>query len=301
VIQHLPITFNDNRIASSFSGGRSSARMAALLYELYGDTHEIKSCFINTGFEDLRTLDFVHACDEHIFDGKLVWLEAVIHGPGKGPTAKVVTYETASRNGEPYKAAVAKHGVFGPSHPQCNSRLKTEPMRWWRASEGWAPGSYDTAIGIRADEIDRCSSKAKEQRLIYPLVDAGIRKADVNLWCGQFEWDLKLPGDHYGNCVGCFKKSFRKLYTIAKESPEVFEPFAALEDKFGHVHRGKGEQEKRRVFYRNHTSARQLVADAQTAEFRPYQDAEHWQLNLFDQQLDVGGGCGESCEIGADE
>jgi 3'-phosphoadenosine 5'-phosphosulfate sulfotransferase (PAPS reductase)/FAD synthetase len=201
------------RIAISFSGGRSSARMAELVYDRYGVTHEIKSCFVNTGKEREETLEFVHACDENIFDGELVWIESVTHGAGKGQTAKVVTYETAARNGEPFEAAIQKYGVFGPTHPQCNSRLKTEPMLWWRKSEGWEPCTYDTAIGIRADEVDRCSSKAKQNRLIYPLVEAGITKGDVNKWCAQFDWDLKLKSDADGNCGECWKKSLRRQLT----------------------------------------------------------------------------------------
>jgi hypothetical protein len=289
------------RIAISFSAGRSSARMSELVYERYSATHEIKACFVNTGLEDARTLEFAHACDEHIFGGKLTWLEAVINGPGEGPTAKVVTYETASRNGEPYEAAVAKYGVFNSAYKQCNSRLKTEPMQWWRASEGWAVGTYDTAVGIRADEIDRCSSSAKTNRIIYPLVDAGITKGDVNKWCSQFDWDLKLPGDHYGNCVGCFKKTIRKLMTVAQDDPSVFDFYDRMEQQYGHIHNGNGEQQKRRVFYRQHRSAKDIVRMSQTESFRRYSDADQYQLGLWSQDLDVGGGCGESCEVGADD
>ena len=288
------------RIAISFSGGRSSARMAALVYDQYSETHDIKSCFVNTGLEDERSLEFAHAMDEHIFKGTLVWLEAEIHGPDVGPTAKVVTFETASRNGEPYEAAVRKHGVFNTAYKQCNSRLKTEPMRWWRASEGWPFGSYDTAIGIRADEIDRCSDTAIEDRIIYPLIDAGITKGDVNRWCAQFEWDLKLPNDAWGNCVGCFKKTLRKLMTVAKEKPEVFDFYDRMEREYGHIHNGKEPQEKPRVFYRGHRSAADVVR-LSTEPFREYSGATQYQRGLFSQELDVGGGCGESCEIGADE
>jgi hypothetical protein len=289
------------RIAISFSGGRSSARMAELVYDRYGVTHEIKSCFVNTGKEREETLEFVHACDENIFDGELVWIESVTHGAGKGQTAKVVTYETAARNGEPFEAAIQKYGVFGPTHPQCNSRLKTEPMLWWRKSEGWEPCTYDTAIGIRADEVDRCSSKAKQNRLIYPLVEAGITKGDVNKWCAQFDWDLKLKSDADGNCGECWKKSLRKLMTIAKHEPERFQWWAEMEKKYGHIDNAGTGGGKQRVFYRGNLSAGEIVAKAQTETFREYRDSEQYQLGLFSQELDVGGGCGDSCEIGADE
>ena len=293
------------RLAISFSGGRSSAYMSQICFQRFRETHEIKACFCNTGEEDNRTLDFVHACDEHIFGGELVWIEAVIHGAGKGPTAKVVTYETASRhdggNPTPMEMAEAKHGVFGPTHKQCNSRLKTEPMLWWRASEGWAPGTYDTAVGIRADEIDRCSQFADRDRIVYPLIDAGVTKGDANKWCAQFDWDLKLPSDAWGNCRWCYKKTLRKLMTVAKADPTVFDNPAKYEKQFGHINNGKTVQTEPRVHYRERRSAQDIVTLSQTTEFREYRDSNSFQPGLFSQDLDIGGGCGESCEIGADD
>ena len=293
------------RIAISFSGGRSSAYMSHIVLQSYGKTHDIKSCFMNTGEEDNRTLDFVHACDKHIFGGTLVWLEAVIHGKGIGPTAKVVTYETASRhddgNPTPMELAEAKHGVFGPTHKQCNSRLKTEPMRWWRTSEGWDPGAYDTAVGIRADEIDRCSKTAKRDRIIYPLIDGGVTKHDANMWCAQFPWDLAIESDAWGNCRWCYKKTLRKLMTVAKADPTVFDNPAKYEKQFGMIHNGKAQPTEPRVHFRGRRTAEDIVRLAQTTDFRDYRDNEQLQPGLFSQELDIGGGCGESCEIGADD
>ena len=82
------------RLACSFSGGRSSAVMLWLCLKLYGDTHDILITFANTGSEAEETLRFVHAVDQHFADGKVVWIEAEFHEAGRGPTAKVVTYET---------------------------------------------------------------------------------------------------------------------------------------------------------------------------------------------------------------
>lgn len=289
------------RLAISFSGGRSSAVMLKLCLDKYSETHDILITFANTGCEHEETLRFVDAVDKHIAGGKVVWIEAKIHGKGKGPTAKVVTYETASRNGEPFEAAIAKHGVFCRTHPQCTSRLKEEPMISYRRSQGWHAGSYDTAIGIRADEIDRCSSKAKEKRFIYPLVEAGYRKQDVNLFLQQFEWDLKIPNDAYGNCVWCWKKSLRKLMTLAQDDPSIFDFPGNMERKYGMVHNSKVQPSEPRVFFRGRKSAQDIIKLSQTEEFKRYVDAEYHQQDLFDPDLDVGSGCGESCEIGADE
>ena len=99
---------------------------------------------------------------------------------------------------------------------------------------------------------------------------------------------------------GCFKKTLRKLLTVAQADPSVFEFYDRMEKQYGHIHNGVGEQEKRRVFYRGHRSAADMVAMSKQP-FQPYNEATQYQRGLFSQELDVGGGCGESCEIGADE
>jgi len=292
------------RLAISFSGGRSSAAMLHTCLEQYSETHDIRITFVNTGLEHEDTLRFVDAVDRNFCQTKgydVVWIEAVIRGAGEGAQARVVTYETASRKGEPYEDAVAKHGVFCQTHPQCTSRTKTEPMEWYRKITGWEKGSYDTAIGIRADEKIRVSAKADEYRFVYPLVDGGWRKRDVNLFMEQFDWDLNLPSDAYGNCVGCFKKSIRKLMTVAKSDPEYFDRFGEMERKYGTVNKGKEEQPEPRVFYRGNLSAQDVIKRAFTETFEPYEDDKFDQREFFDDWLDAGTSCGESCEIGGHE
>lgn len=277
----------------------------------YSDTHEISIVFANTGQEHEATYAFVDAVDRHFCQPRgyeVVWIEAVMHEPGTGPSAKVVDFETASRDGTPFEAAIQKHGVFGPTHPQCTSRLKTEPMRWYRRNVlGWERGTYDTAIGIRGDEMDRMSSKRKEKRLIYPLVEEGWRKRDVNEYMSQFEWDLDLPNDAFGNCTWCWKKSLRKLYTVAQEDPSVFRFPDQMERQYGHINRGTQEQREDRVFFRGRRSAMDIIKEADELDFEPYRDelftqVEMWGTVDHDPVLDASsGGCGSSCEVGADE
>jgi hypothetical protein len=286
------------RIAVSFSGGRSSAVMAKRCLDLYGETHELSFCFANTGSEHEDTLRFAHAVDTHFLGGRLVWIEAEFHRRGIGPTAKIVTYETAARNHEPFEEAVKKHGVFCKTHPQCTSRLKEEPMASYRRSIGWAHRTYDTAIGIRADEFDRCSSKAREKRLIYPLVQEGWTSDMVRSFMAQFDWDLRLPSAAFGNCVWCWKKSLRKLLTVASVEPERFDFPARMEVEHGRLDiAGTGKAEGR-VFFRENRSTQDILRLAQTETFIPFTDSE---VPPWDNDMDMGGGCGDSCEIGADE
>lgn len=289
------------RLAVSFSGGRTSAYMCYHLLhvlkvrEVYD---QVVFTFANTGCEHPNTLEFIRQCDEHL-DLGLVWLEAKItpqHGVGVSFT--VVDYNTAARSGEPYEAYIAKYGIPSPAIPQCTTRLKTDVMEKYLKSVGFCRGkqlNYDTAIGIRADEMDRVSSRYKEQRLYYPLVDAGVTKQQVlDFWKSQ-PFDLDLPGEHYGNCVWCWKKSFRKLFTLVQEDERIFGFPKRMEEKYSQHKAGKFP----RTFWRRSLTTEQLIAEAHAfPSEKLFVDPSH---RVIGDPLDQGGACGESCEIGADD
>jgi len=99
------------KIAVSFSGGRTSAYMTQRILREYKETHEIVVTFANTGLEHEKTLEFVHNCDKHMGFGT-VWLEAVVDPrENKGTRHKVVTFETAARDGEPFEDVIKKYGI----------------------------------------------------------------------------------------------------------------------------------------------------------------------------------------------
>lgn len=289
------------RLAISFSGGRTSAVMTKMLWDRYSTNpfYDVSICFANTGQEHPATLDFVHAC-EFEFGWPVVWLEAVVtQGKRVGIRHKKVDYFSADRMGTPFREYIEKYGIPNAAYKQCTSRLKEEVMDSYRHRElGWKEGSYDTAIGIRADELSRVSSKFEEKRFVYPLLDKGWGKLDVQAEINKWPFDLQLPSDAYGNCVWCWKKSKRKLQTVAKRNPEWFSFPAAMERLHGMGANKKRPDIKRDVMFRGFQSAEEIVREAQTADFVPYSDSEWWP---FDDELDVGGACGESCEIGADE
>lgn len=292
------------KLAISFSGGRSSAVMTKLLWDRHAGNHDIQITFANTGCEHEATLEFVHRCETE-FGWPVVWIEAKVEPrSGVGVRHSIVNYETAARHGEPFEAAIAKYGIPNAANSQCTSRLKTEPMESYLKACGYYRGkrlNYDTAIGIRYDEIDRISSRRVENRFIYPLVEGQITKRDVAMEIRRWGFDLQIPGDHYGNCVWCWKKSLRKLMTVAKESPESFDFPRRMEQKYSR-HKAKNNAGSR-LFFRGDRSADDVVAMARQTRFRPYED-DLWdhgiQPGLFDEYLDVGGGCGDSCEIGHD-
>jgi len=296
-----------DKLAISFSGGRTSALMTKLLLERYSDDHEILITFANTGVEHPDTLRFVDDCDRHLFGGRVVWIESVINQKaGVGVGFKIVNYDTAARKGEPYRDGVKKYGLWNVVTPACTNRLKVEPMEKYLETQGFFRGkrlNYDTAIGIRADEADRISVRRKEYRLIYPLVQWGVTKADVLAECKKWPFDLAIK-EHYGNCVGCFKKTVRKLATVAKEEPAHFDFWREIEEEFKSFKTTPAATDPKtglRRMYRRHQTVNDIFKLSKDPDFRPFIEKENDpQLRLFDD-LDVGGGCGESCEVYSDE
>ena len=50
----------------------------------------------------------------------VVWVESITNPEyRKGVTAKVVSFVTASRNGEPFEAMIKKHGIPNITQPHC--------------------------------------------------------------------------------------------------------------------------------------------------------------------------------------
>lgn len=291
------------KLAISFSGGRTSAVMTKLCVEKFSDTHDIAIVFANTGSEHENTLKFVDQCDKH-FGWNVAWIEAVVNPEkGKGIRHKIVDFDTAARNGEPFEAYIKKEGLTGPSNPGCTNRLKELPIHsYLRRELGWEKGDYWTSIGIRADEVDRVSAKRIENKFVYPLVDAGWTVSDIKSECASWPFDLELKGDHYGNCVWCWKKSLRKLMTLAKDDPWNFEFPRRMEYEHERTNL-QGEHKFRRLF-RNNLSTVDIIEMARTKDFEPYVDIDQSQLfsqASYDVFLDTGSACGESCEIGADE
>jgi hypothetical protein len=280
-----------SRLLISFSGGRTSAYMAKRLLDLVrakANPPEVAIVFANTGQEDERTLEFVDRCDK-TFGFGVVWVEAHVNAGKKGCTARVVDYASASRAGEPFEAVIGKYGIPNPSYPHCTRELKMNPIKDYVRGLGWKAGSYDLAIGIRVDEIDRMRADAQQERIIYPLVKWGVRKQDVVSWWQRQPFDLEIP-EHRGNCVTCWKKSYRKLLTIARDDPGAFAFFDRMEREYPHAGAGEGP----RTFFRKNMTARDILA-ASAMPFDAFVDRNGEQM-----EMDLGGGCGESCEVFTD-
>lgn len=150
-------------IIVSFSGGKKSAFMSQHLLREYGHLYNFVFIFANTGQECEETLIFVDQCDK-AFGLNAVWVEAVVNPQrGKGITHRTVCFETASRNGEPFEAHIAKSGVPNANKPQCSDRLKKLVIEDYKKTHGLRGKIH--AIGMRADEPNRALSAPKRNAL----------------------------------------------------------------------------------------------------------------------------------------
>jgi hypothetical protein len=265
----------------SFSGGRTSGYMTKLLLDNWSDLYDFIVTFANTGLEHPKTLEFVHNCDKH-FGFNTVWLEAVFtHDARVGVRHKVVSFEAASRHGEPFEEYIRKHGIPSVAHKNCTSRLKSDAMESYRKSVG--ASAAPVCVGIRTDEQRRVAATATKNRIIYPLVDVWpCDKQDVLDWWEDQPFDLGI-NEFEGNCLGCFKKSIKKHFTQIEHDPRAYDFHRRMESTYGTVKADKG----RRYFFRNNMSTDDLFAAyaENGGNFRRIQDAE------------VSGGCSESCEV----
>ena len=216
----------------NFSGGRTSAYMTTRLIDEGGD---YLVTFQNTGKELPQTLDFVHECDKRWNLG-IVWLEY-----RRPATFEVVTYETASRNGEPYDQLLEQRPSAIPNMQfrYCTMELKIMTLKRYLKSIG--VNDYTSFNGIRYDEPRRWQKvKDSDIDVELPLVSWKITKSNVlNWWKGQ-DFDL-MVNEPYGNCDCCFLKGKGKLATIAKEKPELFDWWISKESK--------GRQWKKEITY----------------------------------------------------
>ena len=274
-----------NHLVCSFSGGRTSGMMAKRLKDLYPSTRFV---FANTGCEHEETLKFVDLVDREFSLG-LSWVETVFNGYDAPLGFKVVDFNSCSRKGEPFEAVVMRHGLPNQTFPHCSRELKKYTInRYLRACK---INSRFMAIGIRADEIDRCSDAMDEEKLYYPLMEDGIRKSDVFRFWNQQDFDLNLE-TKYGNCVGCWKKSDEKLRAIAFESPEQFDFFRHLQDKYGsHFPASQSRRRHEVNFMYREFKRPEWYLENSRKEVKTLDDRERWLQSVADELQPC-----ESCE-----
>lgn len=290
------------KILISNSGGETSAFMTRWLLEHsaneFGLDAEFIVVFANTGKEREETLEFVRECDR-VFGFNTIWVEAVVDPRYRvGTKHRIVTFETANRDGKPFEDVISKYGIPNRDTPHCTRELKSRPIKSYAASIGWA--DCEIAIGIRADEADRINEKRKELNLIYPLISMReTTKPEILQWWAKQPFRLRLQS-YQGNCDFCWKKTNRKLLTLAKENPGRLKWWDEQEKRFGGFAQPSQKAMARliadgekRTFFRGRRSAVDLLALAEQP-FVPWDDGAPPD---FQPGLDFTNGCSESCEV----
>ena len=276
-------------LACTFSGGRTSAFMGKFLsvYEKYKNFDKV-FMFANTGKEKEETLQFIDRCDKE-WNLNVVWLEAKINKEkGVGTTYKIVNFETASRNGDPFEAMLNAYSIPTNIASNCTRELKGNPLDKYKKhlKEKFGYTEVVTAMGIRYDERHRKSNYAEQNNWIYPLCDdikvdyQFIRK----FWDSQC-FDLKLK-DYQGNCDLCFKKSVRKRLTLIKEEPRIADWWLEMENKYS-------TEAIPRFDLRTNKSVQQLISESKQP-FRTIEDVHELnkkQGSFFSEEMDYETDC----------
>ena len=227
----------------SFSGGRTSAFMLKQIIDAHGGTlpDDIYVTFANTGKEMPETLDFVQACSEH-WGVKVHWLELEMADERPVYRTKEVTYETASRDGEPFEALIGRRSYLpNPVARFCTAELKIRRMKdfMWKM-KGYK--HWDNVLGLRYDEPRRVSSSrnaSDRERWgnLMPMYDAKHTVKDVLEFWQKANFDLTLPSIDgqtlAGNCDLCFLKGRKTLTKLIKERPNLTTWWIAQENRIG--------------------------------------------------------------------
>lgn len=213
----------------SFSGGRTSAYMLKMVLDEGGGRlpDQAVVCFANTGKEEEATLKFVNDCSVN-WDVPITWIEYQDH---EEPLEryKIVDFESASRNGEPFEAIIRKRQYLpNPVTRFCTSELKIRPMACYLKHLDMfldcSKSELENAswIGLRADEARRAAKIADKRRI--PLFTAGVTVQDISDFWAVQPFNLELPTYKgrtlAGNCDLCFLKPLNQVATLIAEKPE---------------------------------------------------------------------------------
>ena len=213
----------------SFSGGRTSGYMLWKYLEANnGLPDEAVVCFANTGKEQEDTLQFVKDCEQH-WNVNIVWLEF----DDSEVKFKVVNFDTASRNGEPFEKLIKKRKYLpNPVARFCTGELKILTIERYFKSMG--KPDFATAVGIRADESRRA---AKMKDKLTPLMAANVTQKDIQFFWKQQPFDLGLKFNNgvtpLGNCDLCFLKGGSQIVSLIADNPSRAIWWAKMESDIG--------------------------------------------------------------------
>jgi 3'-phosphoadenosine 5'-phosphosulfate sulfotransferase (PAPS reductase)/FAD synthetase len=270
----------------SFSGGRTSGYMLWRILMSNGGIlpKDVHCIFANTGKEMQETLDFVNDCSIN-WNVPITWIEYK-----ETPIAKerwhTVSYETASRFGEPFEAIIKIKNYLPNSLARfCTSELKVIPIKRY-SQQVLNFKEWDMIIGFRADEprrVAKLSNPSKEPfDRLAPLASAGINTAEILEFWKNSSFDLNLPSVDGktvgGNCDMCFLKGAAKIKGLIKDNPSSVTWWIAQENRIVSDKYPDGFAK----FRMDRKSYKSLSDDALISEEIPYSDDELTECNCTD-------------------
>lgn len=216
----------------SVSGGRTSGYLLRHVLDAYDGTLPDGGyvLFANTGKEHEATLEFVREIERQWCP--VTWLEWQDAQPTQ--TFRVVSFETASRNGEPFEALIRRRKLLpNPVARFCTGELKVNTMQRYLRSLGHRISDVSVALGLRADEPRRVSRVRAdpENNIEMPMASMGVTREMVEAWWRKQSFDLRLPNNDnaFGNCDLCFLKSRDRTDRVMLDNPERVKWWADME------------------------------------------------------------------------
>lgn len=260
----------------SISGGRTSGYMLWRIVQAHGGKlpEDVRAIFANTGKEMPETLDFV---DEMSLRWKtpITWVE---YRPKTedGKQEAIVTWHSASRNGEPFAALIEDRKYLpNPVARFCTVELKIRPMH--RIVRGWGWEDWTSCIGIRADEPRRVAKLAArrgaetpDEIATAPLAQAGVAVKEVGEFWQKQPFDLRLPNMNgrtmHGNCDLCFLKGAKQVYSLIREQPKRAIWWMEQEQKIQKHATAQGDQTATNAKFRQDRASYKQMYDAANAQ-----------------------------------
>ena len=220
----------------SFSGGRTSAFMLRNILDAYGGSLPAQGhvVFANTGKEHPATLDFIKEIETR-WSVPIQWVERDFKNEAG---VRLVNFDTASKNGEPFGELITKkHYLPNPITRFCTEELKVKAIAKYMKSIGVESGTM--AVGLRADEPRRVHRVNGDSRngfdYVCPMHSAGHVIADVLDFWKSSDFDLMLPNNDraFGNCDLCFLKGRSILERVIRHDPSLADWWIEREKEIG--------------------------------------------------------------------